>query len=533
MKTLMLWLFPVIFLAFSPAFSQQGERPLSASGRLIPFEVEAGQVAQLEIDLELPVGYKAYEDQFKLKVISPEDIQVSKFHLNPVTEIFDKFSKQQRKVMAEKATMMAAVDMEKIRSSGEQKMTLALTYQACTDTYCLFPLTMNLDVYFTVKGAPKAETSFFKMSFKEVYGKGLAWAFLFVFVFGLLTSFTPCIYPMIPITLAVLGKEAHARTRWQNFLVSFTYVSGIGVTFSALGVFAASTGALFGSFMSSPWILGFVCLVFFTMSLSMFGFFELQAPRFLRDGPLSHLHTHGYSGAFISGLLAGIIASPCVGPVLVGVLTFVAQTQSLALGFWLLFTYALGMGLLFLALGISTHATRYLPKSGAWMTRVKAFFGVLLLGASLYYLDLLLVSSKAVQGSIFSRILSPSEKKTGFKLDTMNWQNYSDDLLKSAQAQGKPVIIDFRADWCAACLELEEKTFPDQGIQLLSNQFVMIKFDATQDSPLLTELRKRYEIMGLPTIIFINRQGERLKDLTLTEFEGPGPFRERMENALR
>lgn len=533
MKTMMFLLFPMLFQVFSPAFAEPSERPLTATGRLIPFEVEAGQIAQLEIDLQLPAGYKAYEDQFRLKVISPEEIQISKFNLNPVKEIFDKFSKQQRKVMIDKAKLMAAVNTENIRTSGEQKMAVALTYQACTESYCLFPLTMNVDVYFTVKGAAKAETSFFKMSFKEVYGKGLAWAFLFVFVFGLLTSFTPCIYPMIPITLAVLGKEAHARTRWQNFLVSLAYVGGIGVTFSALGVFAASTGALFGSFMSSPWILGFVCLVFFTMSLSMFGFFELQAPQFLRDGPLSHLHTQGYSGAFISGLLAGIIASPCVGPVLVGVLTFVAQTQNLVLGFWLLFTYALGMGLLFLALGVSTHATRFLPKSGAWMTRVKAFFGVLLLGASLYYLDLLLVSSKTVQGSVISRILSPSEKKTGFKLDTMNWRAWTPDVLKEAKALGKPVVIDFRADWCAACLELEEKTFTDQGIQLLSGQFVMVKFDATQDSPELTELRNRYEIVGLPTILFFNRQGEWVKDLTLTEFEGPGPFRQRLEKALR
>jgi thiol:disulfide interchange protein DsbD len=173
-------------------------------------------------------------------------------------------------------------------------------------------------------------------------------AFLFVFAIGLLTSLTPCIYPMIPITIAVLGKEAHARSRWQNILVSICYVLGIGVTFSALGVFAASTGALFGSFMSSAWVLGFVCLVFFAMSLSMFGLFEIQAPQFLRDGILSHLHLHGYLGAFVSGLLAGVVASPCVGPVLVGVLTFVAQTQSLWLGFWLLFTYALGMGVLFL-----------------------------------------------------------------------------------------------------------------------------------------------------------------------------------------
>ncbi len=535
MKTWISLLISILVLAVGPVWAQsQSERPLTATGRLVPYELEHEQIAQLEINLQLPKGYKAYEDQFKLKVVSPEGVQVSKFHLNPLVEIFDKFSKKQKKVVVDQARMTSAVEFNKHLQNGEQKLAVEITYQACTDTYCLFPQTTLVDVYYKAKTGGESPKSLFQLSFNEVYKKGLAWAFLFVFVIGFLTSFTPCIYPMIPITIAILGREAHARSRWQNFLVSITYVSGIGVTFSALGVLAASTGALFGSFMSSPWVLGFVCLVFFTMSLSMFGLFELEAPRFLRDGPLSHMHLHGYLGAFVSGLLAGIIASPCVGPVLVGVLTFVAQSQSLWLGFWLLFTYALGMGVLFLALGISTHATRFLPKSGAWMSRVKIFFAVILLGAAIYYLDILLVSSKVIQSSFITRALqAPQETKKGFKLDTMNWVTYSDEVLAQAKAQGKPVVIDFRADWCVACLEMEEKTFPDQGLQLLSAQFVMVKFDATQDSPQLAELKKRYGIVGLPTILFFNRQGEWLKDLTLTEFEAAAPFRARMEKSLR
>lgn len=524
-----------VLLDFRPALAQDKENPLAANGRLIPFEIEPDQNAQLEITLELPKGFRAYEDQFKLKVISPDGLQVSKFHLDPLHEIYDKFSKKQKKMMIEKAVMRAAIDASKISKAGEQKAVLEITYQACTDTYCLFPKTIQTDVFFKTKGGGATEgKGFFQISFSDAYKRGAFFAFLFVFVFGFLTSFTPCIYPMIPITLAILGKEAHARTRTQSFLVSFTYVIGIAVTFSLLGVLAASTGALFGSFMSSPWVLGFICLVFFVMSLSMFGLFELQAPQFLRDGPLSHLHLHGYSGAFISGLLAGVIASPCVGPVLVGVLTFVAQTQSLWLGFWLLFTYAVGMGLIFLALGLSTNMTKLLPKSGAWMNRIKIFFGILLLGASIYYLDVLLVSTKTINQSFITRIFEARDSgKPGFKLDTMNWQPYSEDVLAQAKAAGRPVVIDFRADWCAACLEMEEKTFPDQGLQLLSGQFTMVKFDATNESPELEKLKKQFNIVGLPTIVFIDRKGEWIKELTLTEFEAAGPFRARMEKALQ
>lgn len=509
------------------------ENPLSASAQISPFEIEVGQIAQLEIDLKLPPKYRAYQDQFRLKVVSPEGIRVSQFHIEPVKEIFDKFSKKNKSMVIETAKMRTAVEFGKLEHDGPQKFVLELTYQACTDTYCLFPQSINLDVHFTAKEIPKQ--SGLPLSFEGAYKMGLFWAFLFVFAFGFLTSFTPCVYPMIPITLAILGKEAHARTRTQNFLVSLVYVAGIAVTFSALGVFAASTGALFGSFLASPWVLGFICLVFVTMALSMFGLFEIQAPQFLRDGVLSHMQLHGYIGAFVSGLLAGVIASPCVGPVLVGVLTFVAQTKNLWLGFWLLFIYALGMGLIFLVLGLSTNMTKLLPKSGAWMNRVKIFFGVLLLAAAVYYLDIMLVSSKVISSSFITRAFSPSteDKKPGFAVDTIQWQPYTDELMAQAAKDKKPVLIDFRADWCAACLEMEEKTFPSQGLQLLAAQFVMVRFDATQESPKLSELREKYGIVGLPTLLFFSRDGKWLKELTLTEFEGPGGFEARMGKALK
>ncbi|MGZ5278439.1 MAG: cytochrome c biogenesis protein CcdA, partial [Pseudobdellovibrionaceae bacterium] len=240
--------------------SKTKENPLSATAQISPFEVEAGQIAQLQVELKLPLKYKAYEDQFRLKVLSPEGIQVSQFHIEPVKEIFDKFSKKKKNVIIGSAKLQTAIEFQNLAKEGEQKFVLELMYQACTDTYCLFPQAINVDVHFKAKPLPKKPG--LPLSFEGAYEKGLIWAFLFVFAFGFLTSFTPCVYPMIPITLAILGKEAHARTRLQNFLVSIVYVAGIAVTFSALGVFAASTGALFGSLLASPWVLGFICLVF-------------------------------------------------------------------------------------------------------------------------------------------------------------------------------------------------------------------------------------------------------------------------------
>ncbi len=540
-KLFLLFFFVLSALSLDLCLAASGEEPLTATSKLYPYDLESNQIAQLEISLNLPEGYKAYEDQFRLKVLSPEGVKVSTFRITPLKEIFDKFSKKKKSFVTDKAQLIAPLELPDLLEPGEHTLQIQISYQACTETYCLFPQQLMVDAHFQIKNlaASDVKKGLFDLSFKEVYTKGLGWAFLFVFVFGFLTSFTPCIYPMVPITLAILGKEAHARTRLANFLVSVVYVLGIAMTYSSLGILAATTGALFGSFMASPWVLGFVCVIFFAMALSMFGLFEISIPSSLQEKVFGRSQLHGYAGAFFSGMIAGLITSPCVGPVLVGVLTFVAQTQSLWLGFWLLFVYALGMGILFIALGASTQLTRYLPKSGGWMNRIKILFGVLMLGASIYYLDILLVSSKATSHSLFSTLTSNSKeksdstaKKPGFNVDTMNWQNYSEALILKAKAENKPVIIDFRADWCAACLKLEEETFTNQELQLLSGNFVLLRFDATQDSRELKKLRYQYSLIGLPTVVFISRSGKLLDALTLTAFESPASFIARMKKAL-
>lgn len=567
----------------SQEFNTQGteevpEMVLHASATVEPTEIDSGQTATLKVDLHLVDGYKAYEDQFRIKILEPEGFKVGNFKINPTTEFYDKFSKKNRIGVAGHATLTAAIEAPE--NLNTDKLRLSVTYQACTESFCLFPREVTFPVQIKLKSnssepSPKPD-GWLKMNFQDLAKKGLPLTFLFMFLFGILTSFTPCHFPMIPITIAVLGKDAHVRTRWQNIAVSHVYVLGIATTYSALGVLAASTGALFGSYINHPAVTLLVAGVFIAMSLSLFGFYELQAPQFIRDGWMGKFHRDGYLGAFFSGIIAGAIASPCVGPILVGVLTFVAQSQNLWLGFWLLFVYALGMGQLYLLLGIFSGLAKKLPKSGPWMDSVSRAFGLILLGAAAYYLTNL-VPPKFVQLGFGLALVALSvawgafrlvQNSTGFQKfrkmsllalcsvglitvgqagmqilrpegaqdsstevhSKLQWQVYSEQLIAEAKAAGKPVLIDFYADWCAACKELESKTFTAPEVEELAQKFVLLRFDATDESEQLTELKKKYGIVGLPTIIFLDSSGVWRKDLTLTEFEEPAKFAQRLRS---
>src|SRR5207237_785985 len=201
--------------------------------------------------------------------------------------------------------------------------------------------------------------------------------FAVLFLAGVLTSLTPCVYPLIPITVGVFGAR-QAEHRARSVALSATYVGGIAVTYSALGVFAALSGKAFGSALSSPWVVAILAVFLVALAASMFGAFDLNLPPSVQQR-LGIMRGAGFVHALGMGLVAGIVAAPCTGPVLAGVLTYVATRRSALLGFWMLFSYALGMGLLFFILGATSLR---LPRSGAWMETVKSVLGVALVAAA-------------------------------------------------------------------------------------------------------------------------------------------------------
>ena len=385
-------------------------------------------------------------------------------------------------------------------------------------------------------------------------------AFFLVFLGGVATSFTPCVYPMIPITISYIGGRS--RSKLGGLFLSVFFVLGIALTYSTLGVIAASTGALFGSAMQSTAVIIGVSLIFLTMGASMLGAFDLALPAGfqtrLQSGPRG-----GVLGALFMGMVTGLVASPCVGPVVVVLLTWVAQMGSVFFGFLLLFVFALGLGLLFLVLGTFAGALQALPAAGQWMDSVKHIFGVILLAMAIYYLRPLLGPNLTwlvtgafvvLVGTFLGAFTPVGEEPTkrllfqkGFGIvllvagsfsllvglahmaglsgglahapglatatgsathEGLDWVHDDEEGRSVAVASGKPALIDFYADWCTACKELDEKTWSDGEVRREGERFVAIKLDLTKRNEWSANKQSSYGVPGLPTVILFDSSGE-------------------------
>ncbi len=522
------WLVVVAALTL-PIFAQSEEdlsklNPLTARGFFVSNSLKAGDLADLQIEMEVQEGFFAYHDRFRLKVLQPQGLQVGELNIDPLVEFEDTTGKVKKKKLgvSGSATLKTQIEIP-VTIADTQNIQMALSYIACTKKFCLTPRTRDLSIVVQIEKSVEAKAKTQDIGSSEFIQKQIdenfAYALALIFLFGLLTSLTPCVYPLIPITLAVLGTKEN-RSQWKSFLISLCYVLGIGLTYATLGVMAAQTGQLFGSLISHPLVIVLMSLVFFAMGLSLLGLFELQAPAFIRNRYANSQTGKGYLGAFASGLLAGIIASPCVGPVLVGVLAYIAKTQNSSLGFALLFTFAMGFGVLFIVLGTFSQLTNKMPRSGVWMNTIKTILALILFSMSFYY-----------AWPLVKRWMPKSEVE--HSQSKVTWQAFSTDLVEKAKMEGQPVIIDFYADWCAACVEMDQFTFSKQPVIKLSKNFVMLKVDATSPFDELSDWQQTYEVYGLPTMIFIDASGIVRKDLTLTGFEEAELFLKRMDSVLK
>ena len=381
--------------------------------------------------------------------------------------------------------------------------------------------------------------------------------FLMVFIGGFLTSFTPCVYPIIPIVMGYVGTRT-GGSKFKGFYLSVFFVLGLAIVYSMFGIVAAMTGSMLGISFQNPIVVFAIAAIFIIMGLSLAGFFEIPVPSSI-SSKVQKGHKSEIIGSMIVGGVAGIIAAPCVGPVLVALLSWISQTGNVFLGFWLTFTFSLGLGVIFLLAGTFSGVISSMPKGGKWMDYVKYFFAIMLIGGGLYFLGTVIsewvnnvlwgvfLIATAVFSGIFKAIGDELKNKlykvlliivflvgtilfirgveqkyfpalnqigaVSSKLPAASELDWESDLEKGkelAAKQDKLVMIDTYADWCVACKELEEQTFSSPEVITELKKFILVKLDFTEKNEKNEKIRKSLKVIGMPTVIFLSSDGKEI-----------------------
>ncbi|RMG39303.1 MAG: DUF255 domain-containing protein [Candidatus Dadabacteria bacterium] len=380
---------------------------------------------------------------------------------------------------------------------------------------------------------------------------------LYAFGVGFLSSLTPCVYPMIPITLSIFGARGDVPTR-RSFLLSLSYVVGIATTYTILGLVTAKAGMVFGTFLAKPAVVLAIAVFLFLLALHTLGI--LNIPLAALQSKAGTVGGKGFGGAFLMGTVSGVVAAPCVGPALVLILVEAARAESTLWGGVLLFSYSIGLGLIFLVLGTFSGLVKKLPGSGNWLLTVKYLIAVAVLVTVFYVLkplDLTVLEKVSSLSPVLAGILIVITAFLGFitlrrqaasgQLVTatvlafisfgvlnhrpssgeleVTWQPGPDKALQVARSSGKAVMIDLYADWCAACRELDRLTFSDpRVVKTLNKEVVPARLDFTRETEKNEELSDRYNVMGLPCVLFVDPDGEEIPDTRLTGFVTPEKF---------
>lgn len=493
------------------------------------------------------------------------------------------------------ATILLPLYSEKSVSHGPISINGTLHYQGCDDNSCVAPDKATITWKSTVGATasplkhseifaavvnPSSTSSSATLDTPSTTDLGLVqersdlerlieergfWGYILAFGLafgtGLLLSFSPCTYPMIPITVSIFAGQARGPGR--GFFLSVIYVLTMAVIYGIMGVIVASVGGVFGAWLAHPVVVSLIVAIFVVFALSMFGLFELQVPEGLRNKLASKGGGEGVGGVIVLGAIAALVVSPCVGPFVAGIMLYIATSGSAFMGFAILFTFALGLGTLFILIGTFSSAIQALPRAGTWMESVKRFFGFILLLMALFFLRTLISTEllalltgvlflgAGVFGGGFDRLTGgsgffprlkkafgvlcaivgiylllgylafsgliwpPLQLSGGFgtsmqQTEKIPWQTDLNSSLADARAGGKPVLIDTWATWCANCHKLDKYTWSDDGVAAEAARFVPVRLQLeTNDSPHTQEFLKLFALKqySLPTIILMDSSG--------------------------
>ncbi|HTR96470.1 MAG TPA: cytochrome c biogenesis protein CcdA, partial [Candidatus Acidoferrales bacterium] len=381
-----------------------------------------------------------------------------------------------------------------------------------------------------------------------------------LFVGGLGLNLTPCVFPMLGITVSIFG--ARRREPMPRVAANATaYVLGIVVMYTALGVVAALTGRLFGAALQSPYVSVGLGALMLLLALSMFGVYDLQAPGWLLDRA-GGANTSSLAGLFSSGLAVGVVAAPCVGPFLLGVLAVIGQRGSVGFGVQTMLTLSLGLGAPYLVLATSSGLLSALPRAGEWMEWAKKVFGVLMVAIGLNYVMVGLAARQSawvlpaalVLGGLYLGFMEKSAnamarfrrfkrlagtaavlggvalvlQMTSAQAHTLAFRPYDEAAVRASLAAGRPVLVDFSADWCVPCHELELQVFPQRDVLAAARAFDAYEADLTHGD---TPASRRFDVHGVPTIVLLGSNGSERRDLRIEGKISAAEFTRRLQAA--
>jgi thiol:disulfide interchange protein DsbD len=497
-----------------------------------------------------------------LSVSGNDIIEIIKVAYPPAKEYKFDFSESPVLVWEGKFFIPLKIKFSENISKGIFPIVFNLEYQACNNLTCLAPniVSDTLNIEFVDNQVPINQinqaifenldisnlTSTNSVDDESLASKleksGLVLSLFFVFLGGLALNLTPCVYPLIPITIGYFGGQSEGKTS-RLFLMGLLFVLGMAVTYSVVGVVTSLTGAVFGALLQNPIVILIIVAIFIALSFSMFGVYEFKLPDSI-VAKASATKT-GLYGSFFMGLTMGIVAAPCIGPFVLGLVTYVATKGDPLYGFLMFFILALGLGFPYLILAMFSGKIKSLPRAGLWMEAVKHIFGIILLAMAIYFaLPLIPKSISAYILPIFGIISAlyllffdkAANSVIGFRIfkvifsiiviiisiyslipsnkNSIAWVNYSEaELMKASDKKG--VIIDFYADWCIPCKELDALTFSDENVIKLSEDFVNLKADMTKSvSPEVEALREKYNILGVPTVLILDSKLQEIHRIT-------------------
>ena len=559
---------------------------LSSQDKVIPGqEFKLAVVLKIESGLHINAAIPSEEFLIPTKVTldKHEFFQMSEPQYPPPILKSFPFTEKKIAIYEGKVVILIGVTAKSATPLARYTIYGSVSFQGCDDNTCFMPQEKSFHVAFNMVApgsdvqltnaelfAVQAETvqdlTADEQRAQQLLSKGLLTAILGFFLVGLALNLTPCVYPIIPITVSFFGGQDR-KSKGESFINALFYLIGIAVAFAILGLVSGLAGKQWGFLFQSPWFVIIIATIMLAMAASMFGAFEITVPNFLMNR-LGKARK-GIPGALLMGLTVGVVIAPCAAGIIIGLVGLVAKLGLVLKGALLFFVMGVGLGVPYLFLATFSGLLNQLPQSGMWMIWVRKLFGMILVGVAIYFLvpqiervydklsfllGITILFTGLLLGFLdhapgYSRMFGIIRAALGIVLicsglfitnrgihsepSAIEWIRYTGQSVEAFVGEDKPMFIDFYADWCAPCKQLDRETFADDKVVQRAKEFTMIKVDCTTPDEATRQFMRRYNVAGMPTLIFLSRSGSELSNLREIGFVNADRFLNSMEKTLK